>query len=95
MLHTLRHSPWHTDITALCRLLKVGDDLLLIEDGVLAMVEGNPFLEILRSAPITLYVLREDVEARGLAGQIPDDIASVDYTDFVRLAVKHPGQLAW
>ncbi|PSL78657.1 sulfurtransferase complex subunit TusB, partial [Variovorax sp. WS11] len=53
------------------------------------------FLEILQSAPITLYVLQDDVDARGLAGQIADSVGRVSYTDFVRLTVKHAGLLAW
>ncbi|WP_054177829.1 sulfurtransferase complex subunit TusB [Trabulsiella odontotermitis] len=95
MLHTLRCSPWHADIDALLRLVKEGDDLLLLSDGVLAAVEGSRFIEILKKAPISLHVLQEDVEARGLSGQISSSVVRVDYTDFVRLTVKHPGLLAW
>ena len=36
MLHTLSHSPWQCDIDALLSMLRDGDDLLLIQDGVLA-----------------------------------------------------------
>ena len=95
MLHTLSTSPWHADTTALLRLVKEGDDLLLLSDGVIAAIEGNPFLDILRSAPISLHVLHEDVEARGLCGQISNSVVRVDYTDFDILAVKHASQMAW
>lgn len=40
MLHTLSRSPWHCDIDALLSMLREGDDLLLIQDGVLAALEG-------------------------------------------------------
>lgn len=95
MLHTLSVSPWHADIAAMLRLMEHGDDLVLLSDGVTAAIADGRFLEILQSAPITLYVLQDDVDARGLAGQIADSVVRVDYTDFVSLTVKHEGQLAW
>ncbi|KAF1369448.1 sulfurtransferase complex subunit TusB [Yokenella regensburgei] len=95
MLHTLSTSPWHADLHTLCRMLKAGDEVVMLSDGVLAALNGNPFLELLADAPISLYVLKEDLDARGLSGQISSAVVRVDYTDFVRLAVKHPGQLAW
>lgn len=95
MLHTLSVSPWHADIAAMLRVMDHGDDLLLLSDGVTAAIAGGRFHEILQSAPITLYVLQDDVDARGLAGQIADSVGRVSYTDFVRLTVKHAGQLAW
>ncbi len=94
MLHTLSVSPWHADIAAMLRLMEHGDDLVLLSDGVTAAIADGRFLEILQSAPITLYVLQDDVDARGLAGQIADSVGRVSYTDFVRLTVKHAGQLA-
>ncbi len=95
MLHTLSTSPWHTDLRAMLRLVKDGDDLLLLSDGVIAAIADGPFLEILHSAPISIYALQEDIEARGLVGQIADSVVRVGYTDFVRMSVKHPGQLSW
>ena len=95
MLHTLRTSPWHADITGMLRLMDEGDDLLLIADGVLAAVENSHVVEILRTAPISIYVLNEDAQARGLCAQISSDAMMVSYTDFVRLTVKHPAQIAW
>jgi len=52
MLHTLHRSPWLTDFAALLRLLSEGDELLLLQDGVTAAVDGNRYLESLRNAPI-------------------------------------------
>ncbi|MFK3663055.1 sulfurtransferase complex subunit TusB [Scandinavium sp. NPDC088450] len=95
MLHTLSHSPWQHDISAFLRLTAEGDDLLLLSDGVIAALEGSRFLDLLNEAPITLYALQEDIEARGLGGQISSSVVRVSYTDFVRLAVKHDGQFAW
>lgn len=95
MLHTLSHSPWQCDIEALVRMLREGDDLLLIQDGVLAAIEGSRFVEILTNAPISVSALKEDIDARGLAGQISAKIDVVGYTDFVNIAVTHSSQMNW
>lgn len=63
MLHTLHRSPWLTDFAALLRLLSEGDELLLLQDGVTAAVDGNRYLESLRNAPIKVYALNEDLIA--------------------------------
>lgn len=95
MLHTLSHSPWQCDIEALVKMLREGDDLLLIQDGVLAAIEGSRFVEILTNAPISVSALKDDIDARGLAGQISAKIDVVGYTDFVNLAVTHSSQMNW
>lgn len=95
MLHTLSHSPWQCDITSLARNLCAGDDLLLMQDGVVAGIEGNDFLDVLSQKAVSLYALREDVLARGIAARISTRITSIDYNDFVRLVIKHPSQMAW
>ncbi|EMV7410937.1 TPA: sulfurtransferase complex subunit TusB [Enterobacter soli] len=95
MLHTLSHSPWQCDIEALVKMLREGDDLLLIQDGVLAAIEGSRFVEILTNAPISVSALKEDIDARGLAGQISAKIDVVGYTDFVNIAVTHSSQMNW
>lgn len=58
MLHTLSRSPWQCDIDTLLSMLREGDDLLLIQDGVLAALEGSRFVEILANAPITVSALK-------------------------------------
>lgn len=95
MLHTLVNSPWRCDFDAMVRFFSAGDDVLLFQDGVLAAIEGSRTLEILLQAPISLYVLEEDILARGLSAQISTSATTVSYTDFVALTVKNPQQMAW
>lgn len=71
-----------------------GDDLLLIQNGVIAALPG-PTLDLLLAAPISVSVLSDDLVARGLVGQISTSVATVSYTEFVRLAAKHRAQMAW
>ncbi len=95
MLHTLMHSPFQCDFALLLRMLKTGDDLLLIQDGVIAALNGSDALEKLLRTPANIYVLRDDLEARGLFAQISTTPSVVDYTDFVALTLKQPQQMAW
>lgn len=95
MLHILHGSPFHTDFDSLLRCVKPGDELLLIEDAVIAALCGTKALDLLLNAPISIFALQEDIEARGLAAQISTAIGRVSYTDFVRLTVKHERQITW
>jgi len=95
MLHTLRHSPFQSDISSLLPYLQAGDALLLIEDGVIAALANSAVLKILLQHPITVYALREDVDARGLSAHISDKISCVGYPEFVKLVVKHQQHFAW
>ena len=95
MLYTLLHSPWQCDLDSLLLLLQAGDDLLLLQDGVTAALEGTPMLDKLCASGATLWVLEEVVLARGLAAQVSTKVASLDYTGFVTLTTKHPQQVAW
>lgn len=95
MLHLLIHSPFKCDFNPMLHLLAEGDDVLLIQDGVLAALESCFMLDHLMQKNIGLYVLQDDVLARGLSAQISISIAQVSYTDFVALTVKHPQQMTW
>ncbi|WP_294910232.1 sulfurtransferase complex subunit TusB [Tatumella sp. UBA2305] len=95
MLHTLMRSPWQTDIRGMIMLLSADDDLLLLQDGVLAAVEGNEWLRALLQSPATLYVLQEDAAARGIATQISGGVQKIGYNEFVELTARHQQQLAW
>ncbi len=95
MLHTLMHSPAYSDLDTLLLLLNAEDDLLLMQDGVFAALRDSAALARLLSSAATVWVLEEDLKARGLAGQISTKIQPVNYTGFVALTVKHPQQMAW
>ncbi|EOW6703849.1 sulfurtransferase complex subunit TusB [Cronobacter malonaticus] len=95
MLYTLSHSPWQVDIHALLRLVRPGDDILLMQDGVVAAVKDNGYLATLLASPARVVALQNDVEARGLTAQISSSIDTISYTEFVKLTVKHASQMAW
>ncbi len=95
MLYTLLQSPWQCDMESLLLLLQEGDDLLLLQDGVTAALEGSQMYIKLSASPATLWVLQEDVAARGLGAQISTKVARLDYTGFVAMTAKHQQQVAW
>ncbi|WP_337023698.1 MULTISPECIES: sulfurtransferase complex subunit TusB [unclassified Pantoea] len=95
MLYTLLQSPWQCDIDSLLLLMQEGDDLLLMQDGVTAALEGSQMFIKLQASPAALWVLEEDVVARGLVEQISTKVARLDYTGFVTMTVKHQQQVAW
>lgn len=95
MLHILMSSPFKCDFDAFLRFLRDGDDVILIQDGVLAAQAGNIMLESLLNAPISLFVLEDDLLARGLVVQNSTRLSTVSYTDFVTLTVKNPQQITW
>lgn len=95
MLHLLMHSPWQCDIATMMQLLKKGDDLLLLQDGVIAAIRNNPVLEKLLATSAVLYVLNEDVLARGITADISTEVNMIDYHEFVKLTEKHHHQITW
>ncbi|QLK62810.1 sulfurtransferase complex subunit TusB [Enterobacteriaceae bacterium Kacie_13] len=95
MLFTLAHSPQHCDFPLLIKLVAPEDALLLMQDGVLAAIEGSQACELLFQHVQSVYVLSEDLAARGLVGQISHNITLIDYTGFVALTEKHAQQTAW
>lgn len=95
MLHTLMHSPAYSDLDTLLSMAGAGDDLLLLQDGVLAALTGSRALMRLLESGLTLWVLDEDVQARGLAGQISSSVQSIDYNGFVTLTIRHQQQIVW
>ena len=95
MLHTLMSSPFQCDFFLLLRMLRAEDDLLLMQDGVVAGLQDNRLLPQLLQAPARLWALKEDLEARGLTAQISAKITVIDYNDFVALTVKQQQQMPW
>lgn len=95
MLFTLSHSPLQCDLPALLRLAAPGDAVLLLQDGVLAALSGSAALDLLLDARLSLYVLQDDVVARGLSGYISHNLTVIDYNQFVELTENHHSQTAW
>ena len=95
MLFTLARSPQQCDLSALIRLVGDADALLLMQDGVAAALENSVAQRHISVLTCPVYVLVEDLQARGLIGQISHKVMPIDYTGFVDLTEKHAQHVAW
>lgn len=91
MLFTVNDSPYtSTSLSTCLEIVKPGAAVLLYEDAAYAVSPGGYFAELLRLAAqsVKIYVLEEDLVARGIAQSIPE-VKLVDYSGFVDLVVEH------
>lgn len=95
MLYTISRSPWQRDIRPLCQLAKVGDAVVLMQDGVLAGLKDSAPAHILSTLPVEIYALTPDLQARGLPDRLAEGIQPIDYDTLVTLTEAHKQQLAW
>ena len=90
MLHTVKHSPFsHQALIQALAQLQPNDRLLLWQDGVIAATVARG-QAILWQAPLQaladsqrLYVMAEDLQARGLSPAIGQQISMLDWVDLV------------
>ncbi|WP_343192113.1 sulfurtransferase complex subunit TusB [Buchnera aphidicola (Formosaphis micheliae)] len=95
MLHTLMNSPFHSNMKLLFNLLNKSDDLLALQDGVIISTINNIFLKKILKISVNLYVLKEDVEARGLIKHVSNEFKLINYRYFVFLTEKNKQQMNW
>lgn len=71
------------------------DDILLIEDAVYAGVVSHSMAKTLADSENLIFLLKEDVQARGLEGLIATSYSLVSYSGFVELTVEHDKSVTW
>ena len=99
LLHTVNKSPFERNAMWSClRLAGDGQALLLIEDAVVAAIDGTEHADTIKNAMerLSLYVLGPDLDARGLPkDRVINGIEIVDYDRFVALACEHKSIQSW
>ncbi|QFQ32332.1 sulfurtransferase complex subunit TusB [Buchnera aphidicola] len=95
MLHTLIQSPYKTNIPLLISMLKKKDDFLALQDGVLIALTNSVFLDSIIFSSANLYLIKEDVYARGIINNISSNFMLISYINFVSLTLKNKTQMAW
>ncbi|WP_343154740.1 sulfurtransferase complex subunit TusB [Buchnera aphidicola (Pseudoregma panicola)] len=95
MLHVLTSSPFYIDINVLLGLISEKDDFIAIQDGVIISIKNNIFLKKIVNLSKNLYVLKEDLEARGILKFVSKNFSIVNYFHFVDLTVKNKSQIKW
>jgi tRNA 2-thiouridine synthesizing protein B len=95
VLHIITYPIQNNDFNGLEVSFSQGDDILLSQDGVLSALDSSDILTSLLSLTTNLWVIKEDVIARGLLEKISPKVFLVNYTGFVSLTVKHSVSISW
>ncbi|XBC39182.1 MAG: sulfurtransferase complex subunit TusB [Buchnera aphidicola (Nurudea shiraii)] len=95
MLHILTRSPFEVNMILLVNFLKSDDDIVVLQDGVIIAINGNVILNKFLSIPVKIYVLKNDINARGIQKKISNKVYVINYSEFVLLTIKHNKQMSW
>ncbi|UDG81196.1 Protein TusB [Candidatus Hartigia pinicola] len=94
MLYIISTSPFQCDFRFILRLITPRDTILLIQDGVIAVISQSMHFRSLYEKGAKIYVLNEDVNARGLQNMISEQVILASYEDFVWLTANHKQQFS-
>lgn len=92
-LHIISRSPADNVLQTCAPLIKSGDALLFLEDGVYHL--GNETALAPLQAETSTYFLHEDLEARGLLNKTAEETATANYEDFVNLCCEYDKVISW
>ncbi len=99
MLHIINKSPLERTALASCLRTVSEGALLLIEDAVYAATQGHAasaqIAEVVAGGRMKVYVLRPDLDARGLGDKMLSGVEGVDHGGFVDLVAEHPNCQSW
>ncbi len=95
MLHLVNKSPYDgSNLNTASSIMKNGDALLLIEDGVYGAVKKGKAAALLDGH--TVSVLGPDLAARGIAeDKLVDGVTVIDYAGFVDLVEANDTVQSW
>ena len=95
MLHLVNKSPYDgSNLNTATSIMKDGDTLLLIEDGVYGAVKAGKAASLLKGH--TVSVLGPDLAARGIGeDKLADGVKVVDYGDFVDMVEASDKVQSW
>jgi len=100
MLHTLAKMPNHDVLQHCIDIIDLHENsvLLLYQDAIyLAIDDDTQYGTKIRTlaAKQKIYILEEDLIARGLQNKIIDTIIVTNYEDFVALTIQHDKTISW
>ena len=99
MLHTINKSPFENSTMSSCIAMCSQDSsILFIEDGVISVMKSTKFSELIENAlkEFKMYVLKPDLEARGLSlNNVIEGVEIVGYDEFVDLTTEHKTVQSW
>ena len=99
ILHTVNKSPFtYNTLRACLNICADSDGLLLLEDGVFGALISSPCaaeLQALIHQGVSVFILEQDVKARGLEGKLIEGTQLSDYDKFVQLALDYRCVQSW
>lgn len=96
MLHIISNSPYASSSLENClRYATKQCTILLIEDAVIAGLEKGQWFSRLISSGHLIYLLNDDVIARGLQNQVSSQFNLVDMAGFVWLTELNTQNVKW
>jgi len=95
MLHLVNKSPYDAcNLNTASSIMKDGDQLLLIEDGVYGAIKSGKAAGLLQGLKVS--VLGPDLAARGISeDKLVDGIDVIDYAGFVDLVEANDKVQSW
>jgi tRNA 2-thiouridine synthesizing protein B len=95
MLHLVNKSPYGaSSLNTAATIMKKGDRLLLIEDGVYGAIKAGKAAGLLTGLQVS--VLGPDLAARGISqDKLADGIDVIDYAGFVDLVEANDTVQSW
>ena len=95
MLHVVNKSPYERNsLHTAVGLMKDGDELILIEDGVYGAMKGGAAASNLDGVKVS--VLGADLAARGISeDKLVDGVRVIDYAGFVDLVEANDKVQSW
>lgn len=95
MLHLVNKSPYDTgSLNTASTIMKDGDQLLLIEDGIYGAMKNGKAASLLKGLKVA--VLGPDLAARGITeDKLLDGVDVIDYGGFVDLVTANDNVQSW
>lgn len=93
ILHTISRSPSSALLASCSSLLKDGDGVIFIEDGIYHCADGSDFPAF--QAQVKLYALSEDLVARGMLDKNDSKTETINTDGFVRLCCEYDKVVSW
>lgn len=95
MLHILLTSPFKMDFNLMLQMLSPQDDFVALQDGVLIAMEKNILIKKLIEIPVNLFLLKEDIIARGISEFVLKSFKLINYSEFIKLTQLQSKFMNW
>ncbi|OOE68243.1 MULTISPECIES: sulfurtransferase complex subunit TusB [Salinivibrio] len=96
MLHLVKHSPYSRQALAQCLDYAPSNSaIVLISDAVVAGMAGSEWATRLFTETHAVYLLKDDVDARGLGDTLHPRAELIDMHQLVDLSAEHVTQMTW